>query len=125
MKQRAWKKMVSMGLAVVLLAGGLTACGESESAGTGTVTVDFMYGGDIELLEVYNSLIEEFNSTAGAEAKIRVKGIPKADGMEAVLAQQLPSNSGPDVVSICDEYFKKYTNYLEDMSGKIDQKQDG
>ena len=31
MKQRAWKKMVSMGLAVVLLAGGLTACGESES----------------------------------------------------------------------------------------------
>ena len=49
MKQRAWKKMVSMGLAVVLLAGGLTACGESESSGTGTVTVDFMYGGDIEI----------------------------------------------------------------------------
>lgn len=121
MKQRAWKKMVSLGLAVALLAGGLTACGGGDSA-TGTVTVDFMYGGDIELLEVYNSLIEEFNSTAGAEAKIRVKGIPKADGMEAVLAQQLPSNSGPDVVSICDEYFKKYTNYLDDMSGKIDQK---
>lgn len=112
------KKLVSLGL-VAMMIGSLTACGGS---GGGKATVEFMYGGDVVLSEMYNALINEFNETKGKEAGVSVTGIPKSGSLDSVLAQQLPSNSGPDVVAISDEYFKKYTQYLEDMTGKFDQK---
>ncbi len=115
------KRLAALGLAA-MLAASLAACGDSESVSSGgNVTVDFMYGGDVALSEMYNTLIKEFNETAGKEAKIKVKGIPKSGSLDTVLAQQLPSNSGPDVVAISDEYFKKYTKYLEDLTGIFDQ----
>lgn len=112
------KKLVSLGL-VAMMIGSLTACGGS---GGGKATIEFMYGGDVVLSEMYNALINEFNETKGKEAGVSVTGIPKSGSLDSVLAQQLPSNSGPDVVAISDEYFKKYTQYLEDMTGKFDQK---
>ena len=112
------KKLVSLGL-VAMMIGSLTACGGS---GGGKATIEFMYGGDVVLSEMYNALINEFNETKGKQAGVSVTGIPKSGSLDSVLAQQLPSNSGPDVVAISDEYFKKYTQYLEDMTGKFDQK---
>lgn len=112
------KRLVSIGLTGTLLLGLLTGCGSGKG---GKTTVNFMYGGDIALSEMYNMVIEEFNKTAGEKEGVRVEGIPKSGSLDAVLAQQLPSNSGPDVVAISDDYFKKYTQYLEDMKGKIDQ----
>lgn len=112
------KKLVSLGLVATMI-GSLTACGGS---GGGKATIEFMYGGDVVLSEMYNALINEFNETEGKKAGVSVTGIPKSGSLDSVLAQQLPSNSGPDVVAISDEYFKKYTQYLEDMTGKFDQK---
>lgn len=114
------KRLLALGMAATLTVGALTACGGSGSSGK-TKTVSFMYGGDVALTEMYNKLIDEFNSTVGAKNGVKVKGVPKSGTIDSVLAQQLPSNSGPDVVSVSDKYFKKYTQYFEDLSGIIDQ----
>ena len=103
-------------LASLLAMLALTACGNKS----GNATVTFMYGGNIAQAEMFNVLINEFNKTAGAQQKITVKGVPKSGSLDSILAQQLPSNSGPDVVVLSDEYFKKYTMYLEDLTGKVD-----
>ena len=112
------KKVLSIVLVAVMILGmtSLTACGGNS----GNVTVDFMYGGNIAMAEMFNILITEFNSTVGAEQKITVKGVPKSGDLSGILAQQLPSSSGPDVVVLSDEYFKMYTQYLEDLTGQID-----
>ena len=119
-KLRIGKRIAAIGMTALMAVGSLTACGNSGNSG-GTVTVSFMYGGDVAIVELYNSLIEEFNNTAGKEAKVKVKGIPKTGSLDSVLAQQLPGDNGPDVVSMSDKEFKKYTAYLDDMTGKIDQ----
>lgn len=116
---KTMKRILSLALIAAMTLCLLAGCGGNDSSGT--TTVSFMYGGDVVLSEMYNTVISVFNETAGKEAGVRVKGIPKSGSLDSVLAQQLPSNSGPDVVAISDEYFKKYTKYLEDMMGKIDQ----
>lgn len=112
------KRLLSLGL-VVIMALSLCACGGSNKGG-GTVTVDFMFGGDLSILEIYNKLTDEFNATVGKEKKININPVPKSDIVTA-LTQQLPTNSGPDVIAITDHYFKKYSEYFDDMTGKIDQ----
>lgn len=104
---------------------GTTACGGSgEDQGSGerrgTVSVDFMYSGDLDRMEAFRLLIDEFNETAGAEAGVKIKGIPKTGNLDVVLNQQLPSNSGADVVVLADRTYKKYTRYLDDMTEHID-----
>lgn len=116
---KTMKRILSLALIATMTLCVFAGCGGNDSGGT--TTVSFMYGGDVVLSEMYNTVISVFNETAGKEAGVRVKGIPKSGSLDSVLAQQLPSNSGPDVVAISDEYFKKYTKYLEDMMGKIDQ----
>lgn len=113
------KKLLSLVLAVVMMSS-LVACGGGKDSGK-VVTVDFMYGGDVALTEMYNLVIKEFNETVGKEKNVKVAGIPKSGSLNTVLAQQLPNNDGPDVIAFADDYFKKYTPYLDDMTGKIDQ----
>lgn len=112
------KKIVSVLLIVAMLAGmlSLTACGNNS----GKTTVTFMYGGNMNMAAMYNVLITEFNNTVGAEKNITVKGVPKSGSLDNILSQQLPSNSGPDVVALGDDYFKKYTKYLEDLTPIVD-----
>lgn len=112
------KRVISIILVIVsvLMMLSLTACGGK----TGNTTVTFMYGGNVEMAAIYNLLINKFNETVGAEKKITVKGAPKSGSLDGILAQQLPSSSGPDVVALSDEYFKKYTQYLQDLTGKFD-----
>ncbi len=109
------KRILAMLLAVLMLLS-LTACGSNS----GKVTVTFMYGGSTEVIAMFNMLINKFNSTVGNEKGITIQGVPKGSGLDSVLAQQLPSNSGPDVVSVGDEIFKKYTPYFEDLTTHID-----
>ena len=113
------KRLIALGLAV-LMTGSLAACGGNGDT-KGKVKVNFMYGGSAADIEMYNLLIDEFNNTVGAEKGISVKGIPKSNNMDSVLAQQLPTQSGPDVVSVSDRFFKKYTQYFVDLKGKVDQ----
>lgn len=112
------KRMISVLLVVVTVFAmlSLSACGKNS----GQTTVTFMYGGNVEMAAMYNTLIQIYNDTVGAEKGIYVKGVPKSGSLDGILAQQLPSSSGPDVVVLSDEYFKKYTQYLEDLTGLID-----
>ena len=112
------KKIISILLTLVILAGmaSLTACGNSS----GKVTVTFMYGGNMNMVSMYNVLINKFNDTVGAEKNIFVQGVPKSGSIDNILSQQLPSNSGPDVVALGDDYFKKYTKYLVDLTSVVD-----
>lgn len=122
MKKRRtiWKRCIAAGLTAVVCLG-LTACGGSKDNHKGMVTVDFMYSGDLTRIEAFKTLVDEFNNTAGPELGVRVKGIPKTASLTDVLAQQLPSGSGADVFITSDEGFKKYSRYLDDLTGKIDQ----
>ncbi len=117
---RLGKRLIALGLAV-LMTGSMVACGGGNGDAKGKVKINFMYGGSAADIEMYNLLIDEFNNTVGAEKGIVVKGIPKSNNMDAVLAQQLPTQSGPDVVSVSDRFFKKYTKYFVDLKGKVDQ----
>ncbi len=112
------KKILALILAMVMVLS-LCAC-TGGSNGGGNKTVSFMYGGNVEMTAMFNTLITEFNNTVGKEQGITVKGVPKSGSLDSILAQQLPSNSGPDVVALSDEYFKKYTMYLEDLTAQID-----
>lgn len=121
-KKNLWKRFLSATLAA-LMGVSMMACGGSEDGegGHGLVTVDFMYSGDLSRIEAFKILVDEFNSTVGPELGVKVKGIPKTASTTDVLAQQLPSNSGSDVFIVRDNYFKKYTRYMEDLTGQIDQ----
>ena len=110
------KQLLALGLAGLMAVSTLTGCGSEK-----TKTVSFMYGGDAALTEMFNKVIDEFNNTVGKQNGIKVKGVPKSGSIDGVLAQQLPSNSGPDVVAVSDKYFKKYTQYYEDLATVIDQ----
>lgn len=121
-RRTIWKRCVAVGLAAAMCLG-LAACGESNDgeSNKGMVTVDFLYSGDLTRIEAFKTLVDEFNDTVGPELGVRVKGIPKTASLTDVLAQQLPSNSGPDVFITGDEGFKKYARYLDDLTGHIDQ----
>ncbi len=111
------KRILAIVLVLVMVLP-LCACGDGSTKGNKTVT--FMYGGNVEMSAMYNAMVKQFNETVGKEMKITVKAVPKSGSLDSVLAQQLPSNSGPDVVALSDEYFKKYTMYLEDLTSQID-----
>ncbi len=109
------KKFLAIFLILTML---LPLCACDGTSGKTSVT--FMYGGSIEVSAMFNDLIKKFNETKGEELGIVVKGVPKSNGLDSVLGQQLPSTNGPDVVVLQDEFFKKHTEYLEDLTGKID-----
>ncbi len=112
------KKVLTLILAALMLLS-LAACGGGGTSG-GKVSLTFMYGGTVEVTAMFNALINQFNATVGAEQGIEVMGVPKASGLDSVLAQQLPTSNGPDVVSIEDQYFKKHTSNLEDLTAHLD-----
>ncbi|MBE6925965.1 MAG: hypothetical protein E7461_03885 [Ruminococcaceae bacterium] len=112
------KRILTFGMALLMTLG-LVACG--DNGGSGTVQVDFMYGGDAAVTEMYGLAIQEFNKTVGATKGIKIKGIPKSSSINTVLAQQLPAGTGPDVMALADDYFKRYTQYFADLSGVLSQ----
>ncbi len=114
------KRILSFGLGLVLAVGSLTGCAGNAGSGSGVKKVNFMFGGDVYDAEMYNLLIDTYNSTAGKEQGIEVKGIPKLSNLESILLQQLPTANGPDVVALEDTSFKKFTKYLEDLTDKVD-----
>lgn len=111
------KKMIAILLTIAAVLS-LTACG--GDSGSGDKSITFMYGGGAEMSGMFKMLADTFNDTVGKEQGITVKIVPKSGSLDGVLGQQLPSNSGPDVVVLSDEYFKKYTQYLEDLTPHMD-----
>ncbi len=110
------KKLLAILLCLGMLVG-LCACGD-ESAGK--TTINFMVGGSVEVSSMFREMVKEFNETAGKDLGIYVKVTDKGASLSTVLAQQLPSNSGPDVAILQDEFFKVNSEYLEDLTPHVD-----
>ena len=112
------KRAFTFSLALLMLLG-MAACGGGSNSGA--VQVDFMYGGDASVTEMYGLAIQEFNNTVGKQEGIRIKGIPKSSSINTVLSQQLPAGTGPDAMALADDYFKRYTKYFADLSDVLTQ----
>ncbi len=114
------RRIVALALMAVLCLGLFAGCSSSNSAAKGSVKINFMYGGNTTMNKMLYAMAEQFNNTVGAEQKIVVNAVPKTGDLSSILAQQLPSTSGPDVVVLSDEYFKMYTKYLEDLNSYLE-----
>ena len=91
--------------------------GANNPGGGGIATLDFLYAGTQEILELYTALVNEYNATQGKEDRIRVMGMPIPVGsVNDKLTNVLPSSNGPDVVIGTDEYFKPHTKNMLDIS---------
>ncbi len=113
------KKPISKFLCAALCGAMLftTACGGGGGGVGGNSTLDFLFGGTQEILELYTALVNEYNKTQGVEDKITVMGMPVPDGsLNDKLNNGLPSSNGPDVVIGTDEYFKGHTENMMDIS---------
>ena len=96
-----------------------TACRGGGSSG-GKATLDFMYTGTQEILELFNGLVAEYNKTQGETDKVKVMAMPVASGgIDGKLTNVLPSSNGPDVVIGTDEYFKKHTKNMMDLTNSF------
>lgn len=65
------KKRIVLCLLALALLSAMTGCGKEKDADPLTVTLWHVYGGEVD--SPLNGLIEQFNSTIGAEQNIRVK----------------------------------------------------
>lgn len=92
-----------------------TGCGDGAG---GKATLDFMYTGTQEILELFSGMIREYNNTQGDVDNVKVMGMPvNSGGIDGKLSNVLPSSNGPDVVIGSDEYFKKHTRNMMDLTG--------
>ena len=92
-----------------------TGCGDGAG---GKATLDFMYTGTQEILELFSGMIREYNNTQGDVDNVKVMGMPvNSGGIDGKLSNVLPSSNGPDVVIGSDEYFKKHTRNMTDLTG--------
>ena len=65
------KKRIVLCLLALALLSVMTGCGKEKDTDPLTVTLWHVYGGEVD--SPLNGLIEQFNSTIGAEQNIRVK----------------------------------------------------
>jgi ABC-type glycerol-3-phosphate transport system substrate-binding protein len=120
MKKKVLKTLVSLVVCGTMLFA--AACngsggGANNPGGGGMATLDFLYAGTQEILELYTALVNEYNATQGKEDRIRVMGMPIPVGsVNDKLTNVLPSSNGPDVVIGTDEYFKPHTKNMLDIS---------
>lgn len=106
-------------------AGSSSAASETSSqsgggtAQKGSVTVQFMYGGDLGYAQLYKCLIDNFNSTAGKEKGITIKGVPKSGDLDSIVGTQLLTSNGADIVAISDKFFKKHCDVFVDLNDSV------
>lgn len=117
------KKTVIASLAAVLTASsmlGFTACeDDSDGKGSGSklTTLQFWGSGDADELKVFGDIVNAFNSTVGAEKKIKVEysGNHEDPGNNAL---QLSGSNPPDVIYVPDRHLKSWVSagYLENLT---------
>lgn len=118
-KNGLFKKCLTVGIAALMTVG-FTACGGGGKDDGKTARLDFLYTGPNDVMAVYKELIDIYNNGQGKEDKLQVKGMPVAgSGIDSKLNSVLPVSSGPDVIINSDDYFKKHTTYLQDLTGKV------
>lgn len=114
------KKLLTKVVCSVMCCSTLFATACSGASAKGKATLDFMYTGTQEILELFNNLVKEYNSTQGDVDKIKVMAMPVPEGgIDGKLTNVLPSSNGPDVVVGTDEYFKKHTKNMYDLTNSF------
>ncbi len=120
------KKILTLSCAAVLAASsvvGLAACGDPGEDDGGKVngskftTLQFWGSGDADELNVFGEIVKSFNSTVGAEKKIKVEysGNHEDPGNNAL---QLSGSNPPDVIYVPDRHLKSWvlSGYLENLT---------
>lgn len=117
------KKISAIILCFILTVGAmftLVAC-DKANVPQGFTTVDFVYTGDTQILPVYKAMVEEYNKTQGQTDKIYVRSaFVSAAGQDGQYNNTLSSSNGPDVFVVGDEYFKKHTYNMQDLTDLFD-----
>ena len=111
-------KALSATLASFIMLSSITACGGGASD-----EVKFWVSGSAEQLNMYSTLVEEFNKTYGKEHGIEVKVSAKPNSSyEQSVLYTVGSKNGPDVFLVADAKFKSWVigEYCEPLSEVMD-----
>lgn len=95
-----WKKILASFLALVLVLGGLAACGNesasaADEAAEGKVSIRFMVNGSAEELAIYQKAIDAFNAQS-EKTVVELVGVT-GDDYTAQVMTQLSTDKAPDV----------------------------
>ena len=96
------KKRIVLCLLALALLSVMTGCGKKKDADPLTVTLWHVYGGEVD--SPLNSLIEQFNSTIGAEQNIRVKVELVSNSGSIHKSVLAAANNDPGVPSMPDMF---------------------
>lgn len=95
--------------------------GNYKPGDDGTVTVSFWGYGDSVEVDVFGSIVKEFNATVGAQNNIEVdyRVIPSTS-YSSTASMALGGSNGPDVLYVEDKYAKSWADagYLEQIDRK-------
>lgn len=93
------KKRIVLCLLALALLSVMTGCGKEKDTDPLTVTLWHVYGGEVD--SPLNGLIEQFNSTIGAEQNIRVKVELVSNSGSIHKSVLAAANSDPGAPSPC------------------------
>ena len=96
------KKRIVLCLLALALLSVMTGCGKKKDADPLTVTLWHVYGGEVD--SPLNGLIEQFNSTIGAEQNIRVKVELVSNSGSIHKSVLAAANSDPGAPSLPDMF---------------------
>ena len=96
------KKMSALCLLALALLSVMTGCGKEKDTDPLTVTLWHVYGGEVD--SPLNGLIEQFNSTIGAEQNIRVKVELVSNSGSIHKSVLAAANSDPGAPSLPDMF---------------------
>ena len=96
------KKRIVLCLLALALLSAMTGCGKEKDADPLTVTLWHVYGGEVD--SPLNGLIEQFNSTIGAEQNIRVKVELVSNSGSIHKSVLAAANSDPGAPSLPDMF---------------------
>lgn len=119
MKKNKILKFVAAAMASVVTLCSASACGGSDSD-----TVKFWVSGTSKQLNMYSTLVSEFNKSYGKEhnIKVSISAKPNSSYAQSVL-YTVGSKNGPDVYLVADANFKSYVvgGYCEPITGLVDE----
>lgn len=113
------KKALSVASAFILSASAMVGCNRQSGGNGDSGMIKFWYYGTDSQLEMYAKLIEEFNSTYGAEHGITVRGTEVlASSYMGTVTDLMGTENAPDVTLAEDADYKKWIigGYLADIS---------
>lgn len=111
------KKKFAVAVSALLAASVMVGCAGGGDAG-GRARVSFLYTGDGAMGEQFALLIDAYNEGQGKEDNIQIRSAKVADdGYDTKMNTSVYDSNSYDVFCVRDEYFKKYSSFLEPLDG--------